>query len=87
MVATLPLIIPIGTNIVNIIVASYSSAGGKENFFPVFMSDKRKRKKTGKSKNSILASCLTSAPSCGALAAIPNPKIWFSEVKKNQDVI
>lgn len=44
MVATLPLIISIGINILNIIIASHSSAGGKEIFFsPVFMSDKRKK--------------------------------------------
>lgn len=75
MVATLPLIIPIGINILNII-ASYSSAAGKENIFSVFMSDKKK--KTLRKVSYIIVSCLTSAPSCGTLAAIPNPKISFS---------
>lgn len=42
MVAPLPLIIPIGLNFLNI-VASYSSAAGKENIFSVFMSDKKKK--------------------------------------------
>lgn len=74
MVATLPLIIPIGITILNII-ASYSGEAGKENFggFFLFMSDKRKNPE----KSYVLASCLTSAPSCGTLEAVPNPKISF----------
>lgn len=84
-VATLRLIIPTGINILNVI-ASFSSAAGKENISSVFMSDKKK-KKPEKSKSYIIASCLTSAPSCGTLAAIPNPKIWFPKMRKIQGII
>lgn len=67
MVATLPLIIPIGINILNITHHHILVQQEKRIFFYVY--DWKKY-----NENYIFASCLTSAPSCGTLAAIPNPK-------------
>lgn len=85
MVATLALIIPIGITILNII-ASYSGAAAKKIFFffNLFMCDKRKNPE----KSYIIASCLTSAPSCGTLEAVPNPQnLFLAKLRKIQVII
>lgn len=75
MVAVLPLIILIGINILNVNIL-HSTAVEKGNIFSVFMIGKKITRKVPFS-----ASCLTSAPSCGILAAIPNPKSCSQDEK------